>query len=301
MNAQAGWLDEINPHPRIVGRSGGQPNYIDPKRVIYDHELMLFGSGGSFELHFDDGRHYDFGSNTFVIIPPGQWHVCRGIVCEHVERAWIHFDWTHDNRPVADLDMTYFPADPLPDLYHLAPSWVPDDIVCGAIANPAAAFDLHHRISERFNFGVGKRQQSSRALLLELLIELLGDEGQEQLARPQDRRVSPFNPFSIRDALDAYAQILFQDAPPIRNYLQERGQSYDHQARSFKKSFGISPLQYVTSLRMEQAANLLRDTSMKVNEIAARLGYEDLVYFGRTFKKIMGQSPQRWRRGDEGI
>ncbi len=296
MNESINWLDEINPHPRIVGTSGGQPNYIDPKRVIYDHELMLFGSGGSFVLTFDDGRQYEFGSNTFVIIPPGQWHVCRGIICEHVDRSWIHFDWTFDNRPVAELDMTYAPADPLPHLYHHAPDWVPSDLIHGSIANPESAFSLHRRISERFNFSKGARQKSSRALLLELLLQLLGDEQSEVSARPMDRKISPFNPFSIRDALDQYAQMSFGECPPIKLYLQDRGQSYDHQARTFKKSFGISPLQYVNSLRMEQAANLLHDTSMKVSEIAEQLGYDDLVYFGRIFKKIMGKSPQSWRK-----
>lgn len=299
MNQGSNWLKEMNPHLRIVGKSGGQSHYIDPRRVIYDHELMLFGSGGSFVLHFDDGRHFEFGSNSYVIIPPGQWHVCRGIVCEHVDRCWIHFDWVHDARPVAELDMTYAPATPIPDLYHLAPDWVPAELLHGSIDNPAAAFDLHHRITQRYNFSSGKRQQSSRALLLELLIELLGNEVQEQPVRPVDRQVSPFNPFSIRDALDTYAQLPFREAPPIRHFLQERGQSYDHQARSFKKSFGISPLQYVTSLRMEYAANLLRDTSMKVSEIAERLGYDDLVYFGRCFRKIMGSSPQSWRKAQD--
>ena len=295
MKTNQTYLDMVNPHPRIVGTSNGQPNYIDPKRVIYDHELMLFGSGGSFILNFEDGRHYEFGSNTFVIIPPGQWHVCRGIICEHVDRSWIHFDWSFDNRPVADLDMTYAPAEPLPHLYHHAPDWMPSELMHGTIDNPESAFSLHRRISERFNFSTGSRQKSSRALLLEVLLQLLGDESESVSARPMDRVVSPFNPFSIRDALDAYAQQSFNDCPPMKHYLQDRGQSYDHQARLFKKSFGISPLQYVNSLRIEHACNLLIDTSMKVGEIAEHLGYDDLVYFGRLFKKVVGKSPQSFR------
>lgn len=295
MNPEQEWISEINPHPRIVGKSTGQRTYIDPKRVIYDHELMLFGSGGSFVLEFEDGPRYEFGSNSFVIIPPGQMHVCRGVISEHVERAWVHFDWTYDNRPVADLDMTYAPAAPIPELFHLAPDWIPKQLIHGQIKNPAETFTLHHRMQERFNFSSGARQQAARALLLELLINLLAVDSNENIARPRDRSASPFNPFSIRDALAAYAQLPFNDCPPMKQYLQERGQSYDHQSRVFKKSFGVSPLQYVNSLRIEAAANLLRDTNMRVGDVAETLGYDDLVYFGRCFKKYMGMNAQAYR------
>ena len=297
--ADKSWLDHVNPHVRIVGKSSGQKNYIDPRRVIYDHELMLFGSGGEFALDFDDGAHVRFESNSFVIIPPARWHICRGVICEHVERAWIHFDWSFDNRPVADLDMTYAPAAPVPALYHHAPAFVPQELMHGHIENPAAVFALHHRISERFNFASGSRQKSSRALLLELLLELLGADEGVPLLRKVERVQSPFTPFAIRDALDEYAMEPFNTCPPIREFLAVRGQSYDHQARVFKKSFAVSPLQYVNSLRVEHACNLLRDTQLKIGEVAAQLGYDDLVYFGRIFKKVTKQTAQDYRRAQQ--
>lgn len=69
---------------------------------------------------------------------------------------------------------------------------------------------------------------------------------------------------------------------------------YDYLRKLFKKEMGISPLEYMTNLRMKTAENLL--TSMYTNEytiseIAQMCGYEDPLYFSRVFKKYFGCSP----------
>ena len=47
---------------------------------------------------------------------------------------------------------------------------------------------------------------------------------------------------------------------------------------------------------MEKARLLLRETDLKVREIAARLGYDDPFYFSNVFKKCVGVSPEQYRR-----
>lgn len=63
----------------------------------------------------------------------------------------------------------------------------------------------------------------------------------------------------------------------------------------FKTETGQTLNQYLTNFRMEKAKQLLADPRNKINEIAARVGYGDQNYFGKTFKKVVGLSPSEYR------
>lgn len=72
--------------------------------------------------------------------------------------------------------------------------------------------------------------------------------------------------------------------------------SKGHLFRTFKKSFRVSPLAYQQDLRFEAAQRLLRFTSLRCYEIAQRVGYSNVYYFHRQFKKKMGTTPKRYRQ-----
>ena len=65
--------------------------------------------------------------------------------------------------------------------------------------------------------------------------------------------------------------------------------------RLFKNELGISPLQYLTDVRMERAVTLLTESRMPVQSVAGSVGYEDALYFSKTFKKAKGASPSDYR------
>ncbi len=64
-----------------------------------------------------------------------------------------------------------------------------------------------------------------------------------------------------------------------------------HMARTFRMIVGMSPLEYVHRLRLEDAYRLLSATAMNVSEVATEVGFDDANYFSRLFRKKMGISP----------
>ena len=62
-----------------------------------------------------------------------------------------------------------------------------------------------------------------------------------------------------------------------------------------KKKKGVSFVKMLTSLRMEKAKELLANPSLKIIDIAERLGYNDSYYFSHCFKKHAGVSPKEYR------
>jgi len=63
----------------------------------------------------------------------------------------------------------------------------------------------------------------------------------------------------------------------------------------FKKETGMSFVEYLTRLRIEKAAELLKTTDMPSYLVAEKVGYDNINYFGRSFKKVMGVSPSHYR------
>ncbi len=82
----------------------------------------------------------------------------------------------------------------------------------------------------------------------------------------------------------------------IEQYARSHGMSVSWFLRCFKLYTRQSPMQYITSLRINNAANLLENTEYNVTEIAAMVGYENPLYFSRIFRKVRGVSPSQYRK-----
>lgn len=68
--------------------------------------------------------------------------------------------------------------------------------------------------------------------------------------------------------------------------------------RAFRRVTGMSPGSYLTRLRINKAKALLHEPSrsLSLKEVARQVGYQDELYFSRTFKKSEGVSPSLYRR-----
>lgn len=66
--------------------------------------------------------------------------------------------------------------------------------------------------------------------------------------------------------------------------------------RFFKKNFNKTPIEYLNEFRIEKACELLSLTTQSVTEVAFSVGYEDIHYFSRMFKKIKNCSPSEYRK-----
>lgn len=71
--------------------------------------------------------------------------------------------------------------------------------------------------------------------------------------------------------------------------------SKDHFTRVFSRVAGIGPKEFCIRVRMERAQQLLRESSMSIDQIASALGYADMFFFSRQFKQQFGMPPRRWR------
>lgn len=65
--------------------------------------------------------------------------------------------------------------------------------------------------------------------------------------------------------------------------------------RCFHSTIGMTPVQYLKTCRIQQAAELLRTTDRKISEIGASCGFQEMSYFAKAFREQLGMPPGAYR------
>ncbi|WP_226669110.1 AraC family transcriptional regulator [Metabacillus litoralis] len=94
-----------------------------------------------------------------------------------------------------------------------------------------------------------------------------------------------------------------------RNYYQEEIGAEEmaeasklskyHFSRLFKQETGVTPIQYLTNIRLQKAIELLEHTKYSVDEVAQLVGYKNANYLNKITRKLTGKSPGQLRQSNE--
>ena len=132
--------------------------------------------------------------------------------------------------------------------------------------------------------GLSHNALKQEAVFLYLLDKALTDfRGQSEL---------PYYP--IRRGVHALT-VEWNQNRPIGAYASMCHLSESYFYHVFKRSMGLSPVEYRNRIRITNACSLLESTTASVDEIAALVGFETPFYFSRVFKRTMGVSPRQYR------
>ncbi len=71
-------------------------------------------------------------------------------------------------------------------------------------------------------------------------------------------------------------------------------------AHAFKEEYGVSPINYLLSRRIQESRYLLRETNMSMSQIARVLGFSSASYFSQSFRRAEGISPIEYRKIQSG-
>ena len=87
--------------------------------------------------------------------------------------------------------------------------------------------------------------------------------------------------------------------PIFFNCLLDGAHTKTHFRRLFTSYMKVSPLEYINTVRIQTACDLLQKTDAPVADIAHKCGFTTNSTFNRNFKQLMGVTPIEWRKRPE--
>ncbi|BFH62526.1 helix-turn-helix domain-containing protein [Paenibacillus azoreducens] len=130
-------------------------------------------------------------------------------------------------------------------------------------------------------------------LILKEIMSIFEQDNKEQQERLQ-RESSPLD-VELAHKIAEWLNNSVYTVVSVQDIADNVGLSRGQCTKVFTKIYGVSPRQYLTSLKLTKAKEMLIDSDMTIEVIAERLGFSSLSHFSRQFKRWTGTSPQQFR------
>jgi AraC-like DNA-binding protein len=219
------------------------------------------------------GKHFDIGEGGAFFTPPNlPLEITHHINHEagEMRARWIHFN------------VTLWGSVPLEALFDFPLAVEKTD--AERLAGPVEEL---LRLAGKSDLASAVREKRLGLECLELLLPLLKPRKnmEETLRRP-----------GRLPAVIEYMRAHCAEKLSVRELSLRSGMSRAGLYQLFGDTIGVPPHQYITQLRIELAAEKLRETGMTLAEIASALGYPNQFLLSRHFKNQHGVSPREYRK-----
>lgn len=235
-----------------------------------DYSMLIYCVDGK-GWYTIQGTRYEVEKDQYILIPP---HVPYAFGADE-KKPWTIY-WLHFR---GDVSYRFLPSHPLPQT-----------ITAGENSRLQDRIQLFEEIYSCFSMGYIKEYMIYTSMCLyPFLASFIWLEQYRHIRIPHHRKY----PFSSR--VIHYMQEHIEQALTLSRLAAYFGYSPSHFSMLFQKETGLSPIHYFIRLKIQKACQYIELTSMKMNEISTKLGFEEPAYFSRLFTKVMGMSPSSYR------
>ena len=224
---------------------------------------LLYSLGGDI-IGEVNGMSVKIGSGDLICMLPGTEYSFGSLspLDEWTHYFWIHFTGSDAEATVLRSGLS------LNTVYSL-----------GACEE---AFNYYEKLFSEFRIQ-GENFEYAAAVQLRYLLYLFGKTAKENIMGRLDK--------SIR-----YIHTHLRYDLTVENLAAMEFLGVSRYREIFRMITGVSPVEYITRLRIERAKDLLSHNNTSVSSIAEAVGYPNRHYFQRIFKKYTGKTPGEYRR-----
>ncbi len=259
--------------PTDIGIFVRAQGHLRARRVGIDQAIFIYCTKGTgwCELH---GQRHQVRAGEILVVPPDQPHVYGADEEEPWTIYWFHLTGDHVPFLLQELGVT---ADS-PVFY---------------LGDAPGLLSLFEHALEVLEQGYAPSQLLYASQALAHLVSTM-------ILRRQQH--TPGEPDSRQKVTQCISYMKEHIRASLRLPMLARLANFcpSHFNAMFRRETGYSCIDYLIRLRMHEACQLLDVTNCSVKAIAARVGYEDPLYFSRVFKAMIGSSPLDYRRAHKG-
>ncbi|NIK75195.1 AraC-like DNA-binding protein [Paenibacillus castaneae] len=259
------------------------------ERRLYNFELLYVCQGEAATRM--RGQKHLLSAGQLIFLPSGVYHQNEVVSAPNARFLGIHFDFFDELDIHTEADMIVneaavqedkFATEAISDTFpplSSNPVYTPS-LVCVQL--------MEQLVHEFTNRPLGY-ELVCKALMLSILAHLLRS--------PLLRSNSNASQHDWK-----LAKLMEQiEAAPARTWTnaaiaEQLDLSIDHTAKLFKGIAGLPPSEFVQSIRHREARRLLRETNLSIEVIGERVGYSDIHYFSRIFRRHEGISASEYRK-----
>ena len=263
------WDKECSFWPVRTGISTAKPGYsVGPKRI--ECYSMHFVREGSVELFFEGERRVLLAGDAFCLFPERTYTYRRWSKETALAMQWLAIDGPAASRM---LRRAGFRAD-TPYVEGISTTAVQDNLM---------------QIMKLMR-GDGRTAAITQSLELQSELYRLFS----LLIRGEQDRDDPAGSGWLDKSLE-YIELHSAEGISVQDVAAYAGVNRTYFSTYFAKHVGISPIEYLTQVRMDKAISLLQQSTATITEIAYSLGYPNLFAFTRAFKNYTSMSPTAYR------
>ncbi len=232
-----------------------------------DDYQLLYVNSGKVRFYFD-GQEHVISQNNMVLYRPGEPQVYYQDAVDKPEIYWVHFTGSDVEQM---LDSYQIPR-------------------CQNIFYVGVTPDFPWLYNQMIQELKLKRANFDNALVLNLQQIFLSMNRYMQEKNKTDTEMSMLIEHATHYFHENYNQKI-----AIEDYARAHNVTPHWFTQNFKKITKSTPMQYIISLRIKSAMNLLENTDYSIVQIAEAVGYDNPLYFSRIFKKYVGMSPRNYK------
>lgn len=267
-----------------------RPDWTVPLRQLWDYEL-LFVKEGSLRVIVEAEIYHSEPGDIFLF-KPRQLHSIEMLHQKPVRQPHVHFD-LFEQPDSPEVRISFRPESRMteaerswfrPDHLSAEPLQLPSHI---RLPQPAVFEQMLMELIREFNGKLAFYEVNCKAMLLRMLT---------YLAREIQWSRSPHIQSHLHTLKNIQQYLSVTDHEITLDQLSGlfRISKY-YLNRLFSGAFGLGPIQYHQLMRIQKAKQLLQYTNLSIQEIADKLGYQNIHSFSRAFKKKEGVPPSRFR------
>ena len=102
-------------------------------------------------------------------------------------------------------------------------------------------------------------------------------------------------------AVRRYIDLHFKEALTLEQLAEDAHMNKYYLSHAFKREYGISPINYMITRRIEESKYLLAETDLSMTQIAQLLGFSSLSYFSQVFRRTQSITPMEYRQSTKNM